>query len=52
MVEERVKITYAADWSEYHTADDVQKPLDELWLNKAIDVGIDAYFPLASSESL
>jgi hypothetical protein len=43
----KVKLTYAADWSEYHTADGTLRPLDELWASHNIDfVGIDAYFPL------
>lgn len=48
-----VKVTYAADWSEYfghQPADgsgDVRYHLDPLWADPAIDaVGIDAYFPL------
>lgn len=42
-----VKVTYAADWSEYYSSDGVQRPLDKLWACKDIDmVGIDAYFPL------
>lgn len=46
----RVKLTYAADWSEYHTSDGTQRPLDSLWASKDIDfVGIDAYFPLTRS---
>lgn len=47
----KVKISYAADWSEYHTADGCLRPLDALWASKDIDfVGIDAYFPLTHSE--
>ena len=46
-----VKISYAADWSEYHTADGCLRPLDDLWASKDIDfVGIDAYFPLTHSK--
>lgn len=42
-----VKLTYAADWSEYHHADGGWYHLDPLWASPAIDmVGIDAYFPL------
>lgn len=42
-----VKITYAADWSEYHHTDNGWYHLDPLWASSAIDViGIDAYFPL------
>lgn len=41
------KITYAADWSEYHHTDGGWYNLDALWACGAIDmVGIDAYFPL------
>ncbi|WCR53109.1 MAG: hypothetical protein PG981_000131 [Wolbachia endosymbiont of Ctenocephalides orientis wCori] len=39
-------LTYAADWSEYHSHDGWYH-MDELWASKYIDViGIDAYFPL------
>ncbi len=39
-------ITYAADWSEYHSNNNVYY-MDELWSSNNIDVvGIDAYFPL------
>lgn len=42
-----VKLTYAADWSEYHHTDGGWYHLDPLWASSAIDmVGIDAYFPL------
>lgn len=42
-----VKITYAADWSEYHHAEGGWYNLDPLWASPDIDmVGIDAYFPL------
>lgn len=42
-----VKITYAADWSEYHHTDGGWYNLDPLWASSNIDViGIDAYFPL------
>ncbi len=42
-----VKITYAADWSEYHHTDDGWYNMDSLWASSNIDViGIDAYFPL------
>lgn len=44
---ENVKITYAADWSEYHHTEGGWHHLDPLWADDAIDViGIDAYFPL------
>jgi hypothetical protein len=43
-------ITYAADWSEYHHANDGMRPLDELWASDFIDVvGIDAYFPITNA---
>ena len=39
-------ITYAADWSEYHSTDGWFN-LDPLWASSNIDfVGIDSYFPL------
>ncbi|MDX1974483.1 MAG: glycoside hydrolase TIM-barrel-like domain-containing protein [Rickettsiales bacterium] len=42
-----VKVTYAADWSEYHHTDGGWYNLDPLWSSSNIDViGIDAYFPL------
>lgn len=42
-----VKVTYAADWSEYHHTDGGWYNLDSLWASPNIDfVGIDAYFPL------
>jgi hypothetical protein len=41
-----VKVTYAADWSEYHSTDGWFN-LDPLWASSNIDfVGIDSYFPL------
>jgi hypothetical protein len=41
-----VKLTYAADWSEYHSIDGVYN-MDDLWASDDIDfIGIDAYFPL------
>ncbi|WP_246168550.1 baseplate megatron protein TIM-barrel domain-containing protein [Wolbachia endosymbiont of Ctenocephalides felis wCfeT] len=41
-----VTVTYAADWSEYHSHDGWYN-MDELWSSEHIDVvGIDAYFPL------
>lgn len=43
-----VKVTYAADWSEYHHTDGGWYHLDPLWASPSIDmVGIDAYFPLS-----
>lgn len=44
---ENVKVTYAADWSEYHHADGGWYNMDKLWASPDIDmIGIDAYFPL------
>lgn len=44
------KVTYAADWSEYHHTDGGWHHLDALWASSAIDmVGIDAYFPLTDA---
>lgn len=44
-----VKVTYAADWSEYHHTDGGWHHLDLLWSSSSIDmVGIDAYFPLSN----
>ncbi len=45
-----VKVTYAADWSEYHHTDGGWYNLDPLWASGNIDfIGIDAYFPLTDS---
>jgi hypothetical protein len=45
-----VKVTYAADWSEYHHTDGGWYNLDALWASPNIDmVGIDAYFPLSDA---
>jgi len=45
-----VKVTYAADWSEYHHTDGGWYNLDPLWASSHIDViGIDAYFPLTNA---
>lgn len=44
-----VKVTYAADWSEYHHTAGGYYNLDPLWASPNIDVvGIDAYFPLTN----
>jgi hypothetical protein len=44
------KITYAADWSEYHHTDGGWYNLDPLWASPNIDmIGIDAYFPLTNA---
>lgn len=41
------KVTYAADWSEYHHAEGGWYNMDPLWASAYIDfIGIDAYFPL------
>lgn len=50
LVNDGTKITYAADWSEYHHNDRSEYNLDKLWANDNIDyIGIDAYFPLTES---
>ncbi len=47
-----VKVTYAADWSEYHHTEGGWHHLDDLWASDHIDmIGIDAYFPLTNSKS-
>lgn len=50
-----VKLSYAADWSEYfgyHTAGNVYFHLDPLWADPAIDfIGIDNYMPLSDWRS-
>jgi hypothetical protein len=44
------KLTYAADWSEYHHTDGGWYHLDPLWASPDIGmVGIDAYFPLTNA---
>lgn len=49
---ENVKISYAADWSEYHHTDGGWYNLDPLWASSDIDfIGIDAYFPVTDSIS-
>lgn len=46
-----VKVSYAADWSEYHHTTDGWYNLDPLWGSPDIDfIGIDAYFPLTESK--
>ncbi len=48
IVGKKVKLSYAANWSEYHS-DKGWYHLDKLWQDKNIDyVGIDAYFPLTT----
>ncbi|PCJ28989.1 MAG: hypothetical protein COA94_02995, partial [Rickettsiales bacterium] len=45
---DKVLVTYAADWSEYHHTTGGWFNLDPLWASSGIDfVGIDAYFPVA-----
>ncbi len=45
-----IKLTYAADWSEYHHTDGGFYNMDKLWANSNIDfIGIDAYFPLTNT---
>ncbi len=47
---EEVKVSYAADWSEYHNVNGYYH-LDSLWSCDAIDfIGIDAYFPLTNAK--
>ena len=47
----KVKISYAADWSEYHHTENGWYNLDPLWASEDIDfIGIDAYFPLSNSK--
>jgi hypothetical protein len=49
---EKVLLTYAADWSEYHHTAGGYYHLDPLWSSKDIDfIGIDAYFPLTAATS-
>lgn len=48
---DRVKISYAADWSEYHHTENGWYNLDPLWASSYIDfIGIDAYFPLTNAK--
>ena len=46
-----MKLSYAADWSEYfghQTADRVRFHLDPVWASPEVDfVGIDNYWPLS-----
>ncbi|MGN7619072.1 MAG: baseplate megatron protein TIM-barrel domain-containing protein [Ehrlichia sp.] len=42
-------VTYAADWSEYHSYNGYYN-MDKLWASQDIDIiGIDAYFPLTDT---
>jgi hypothetical protein len=46
----KVKVTYAADWSEYHHTEGGWFNLDPIWSSNDIDfIGIDAYFPITDS---
>jgi hypothetical protein len=46
------KLTYAADWSEYHHTEGGFYNMDKLWANGNIDfIGLDAYFPLTEKYS-
>lgn len=48
-----IKISYAADWSEYHHTEGGWYNMDKLWGNNNIDfIGIDAYFPLTNSDDI
>jgi hypothetical protein len=50
IVGSEVKVSYAADWSEYHHTDEGWYNLDPLWASSDIDfIGIDAYFPLTDT---
>ena len=51
-VENDVLISYAANWTEYHSCrGGGYKPIDRLWSNQNIDfVGVDYYVPLTDSE--
>jgi hypothetical protein len=47
-----VKVSYAADWSEYHHTTGGWYNLDPLWSSPDIDfIGIDAYFPITDTNS-
>ena len=44
-------VSYAANWTEYHSCHGGLRPLDKLWSNSAIDfVGIDYYMPLTNEQ--
>ena len=48
---DKVKISYGADWSEYHHTDGGWYNLDKLWASSSIDfIGINAYFPLTDKD--
>lgn len=47
-----VKVSYAADWSEYHHTSGGWYHLDDLWASPYIDfIGIDNYMPITIEES-
>ncbi len=49
VIGEKVKISYAANWGEYHSING-EYYMDQLWASKFIDfIGIDAYFPLTDT---
>ncbi len=50
IVGDEIKLTYAANWDEYHHTDNGWYHLDELWASSDISyVGINAYFPLTDN---
>ena len=49
IISSNTKITYASDWSEYHSVNGIYN-MDPLWSSEYIDyIGIDAYFPLTNT---
>jgi hypothetical protein len=45
------EVSYAANWTEYHSCHGGLRPLDDLWSHPAIDfVGIDYYMPLSNEQ--
>jgi hypothetical protein len=52
MLGNNIKITYSANWSEYHHDDLGNRAIDELWASPYIDmVGINAHFPITSENA-
>lgn len=52
IVGDKVKVSYAADWSEYHHTEGGWYNLDPLWASDSIDfIGIDVYFPVTDAVS-
>ncbi len=50
IVGDKVQVTYAADWSEYHHTEGGWYNLDPLWSSPHIDfIGIDLYFPITDT---